>query len=355
MIQKLESLIVSSVFGAEVLQQFEQGDISNKNYDAYLPEILKLSEVYNFPENKNSSILTSQKSLEAYMLYFLPINFYKLSELIKRTKLPKDRIHKVLDFGCGPGSGGLAASDYFGKNAALHLYDLSDRATQMAQNLIENYCPGVKCKIENSNWKKEKFDLIIAANAINEIKEEDKKAVLDDLVSSLSDNGVLLILEPALKVKTKLAMQTRDYILSTDENLCVLFPCTHNLPCPMLIDTEDDWCHGSMSWQSCKLIRQIDKLTGFNKHRLKYSAFIFQKGIQSVTGFRIVDIPRKDKTGFSARLCGEDFYAVSKLLKRNRNENNKMFEKADLFDLLKIESGEIDSSFKKEHVLKVVN
>lgn len=326
--ESLERIIIRKALGQQALEQHAKGDISNKAFADYIPEITKLSEAYNFPEKKLQTALNQELALKAYLLYFLPINQFKLQSLLQRVSFPGDKIIRVLDFGCGPGTGSLAAIETFKQKLEINLFDISGKASQFAKELIKEFSPGTKANLKEENWKKEKYDLIIAANSLNEIS--DPEITTRDLLASLEESGVLVILEPALKIKTRKAMELRDFILNQDKTLTVLFPCTRNDACPML--KEDDWCHGSLTWKGTKLVNQIDNITGFNKHRLKYSAFIFQRKASLLDGYRVVNIPEKDKTGFTSKLCGKDLYGFVKLPKRNKNEDNRLFEKGDLWD-----------------------
>jgi ribosomal protein RSM22 (predicted rRNA methylase) len=327
----LESLIVKKILGDVAYVQYGTGKIGKAHFKPFIPEILKLSKMYNDTENKAVTVLNSEISLKAYLLYFLPVNLHKITALLKGLIFPENKPLKILDFGCGPGTGSLAALGYFPNEMDITLFDQSGNAEKLASNLISEFRPGIKCKSPGKNWVNGKYDLIIAANVLNEIPK--KEDTTRDLIDALSEDGVLLILEPALKAKTREAMKLRDFILKTDKTLSVLFPCTHNNPCPML-KYPADWCHGPLYWEGTKLVSQIDELTGFNKHRLKYSAFVLRKNAENLPGCRVVSIPKKDKTGISAVLCCKDFYGPVKVSKKKNSESYGAFKRAGLWDHL---------------------
>jgi ribosomal protein RSM22 (predicted rRNA methylase) len=146
-------------------------------------------------------------------------------------------------------------------------------------------------------------------------------------------------------------MGLRDLLLKNDPSLQIVFPCTHNTQCPMLKSSNNDWCHGSLNWTPPHLIRQLDECTGFNKHRIKYSASIFSKAARQTLpnkNYRVVAPPEKSKRGESLLLCGGDFYGVSTVSKKERSENNIEFRRAEHFDLLTLtDEGTVEPEIMK--------
>jgi hypothetical protein len=102
----------------------------------------------------------------------------------------------------------------------------------------------------------------------------------------------------------------------------------------MLVSSETDWCHGSIEWRQPKLNAQLDDLLSFNKHRIKYSAFLFQKGGALLEGIRVITEPVKERDGIKAVVCGKDLYGVVRIRKGGRSERNRALEKASVFDRL---------------------
>ena len=328
MLEKLEPLIVEKILGKEALTQYQLGKIAKKYFEPYLPEILKLSQNYNFTGNNLTTSLETERSLYAYLLYFFPINYFKICYLLNRLNLNFTN-PKMLDFGCGPGTASFAALSYF-DNPEIFLYDISEQAAKLSKDFIKSFKPGTKCHLPGKKVFEAEYDLIIAANSLNEIKENERFDVAGKIISSLKKDGILLILEPALKEKTREAMHLRDQILKKFSDLSVVFPCTHNNDCPMLKDSDEDWCHSYISWQGSKLVNQIDELTGFNKHRLKYSSLAFKNGENINAGYRVVSFPKKGKTGISLQLCGEG--SLRKQTFAKKDIKYKSILRADIFD-----------------------
>jgi len=75
------------------------------------------------------------------------------------------------------------------------------------------------------------------------------------------------------------------------------------------------------------IVKQIDELTDFNKHRIKFSAAIFLKGVQEIIGIRVLTDAEKNKHESTAMVCGKDLFGIIHLPKRFRSPSNRSFEK----------------------------
>jgi hypothetical protein len=106
----------------------------------------------------------------------------------------------------------------------------------------------------------------------------------------------------------------------------------------MLASSSTDWCHGTIEWRQPKLNAQFDDLLSFNKHRIKYSAFLFQRGGSLKDGVRVISAPSKERAGIETLLCGKDLYGIARIRKGARSELNRPLEKASVFDRLRVSS-----------------
>jgi hypothetical protein len=129
-------------------------------------------------------------------------------------------------------------------------------------------------------------------------------------------------------------MELRNLVLSELSSFAPIFPCTRSDDCPMLSTSESDWCHGTLRWERPRLVRQLDELLGFNKHRIKYSGFVFVNGGDLVEGHRVVSAPEKGPGGTTAILCGLEYYGPVRIRKGQRSDQNRPLEKADVYDRL---------------------
>src|SRR5688572_15529741 len=80
-----------------------------------------------------------------------------------------------------------------------------------------------------------------------------------NLPAELSEAGVVVITEPALKRPTRDLMAVRDHLLGSGD-LTVLAPCLHDQICPMLAATNNDWCHFYVDWEEPEYLKALDRL-----------------------------------------------------------------------------------------------
>lgn len=336
--RELEELLVREILGKKAYQQFIDGKIANNELAPYIATIHALSSNY-ISSDKTRVTPLEKLAAESYALYYLPINFRKIIELLgycDREFLKK--VRKVLDFGCGPGTASLALISRLPELNHLTLVDRSKAMLTLADKLIinsrwkDNY---VKLEAINDSTfnPKENFDLIVIANALTEVGALNDEKLLFTLTEALNENGYLIILEPALQATTRRMMHLRSRLLEERLEISPVFPCTHRAWCQMLSQSDTDWCHGEINWEEPGLVKQIDILTGFNKHRIKYCGFVFQKSLVSKEGFRVVSIPTKAKWGIEMLVCGENKYGLVKIGKKDRDPLAQKLRKSKLYSL----------------------
>lgn len=324
-LQSLEQFLVCQILSKELSAKFLDGKLSKHELAPYAREIKWFSEQYLTQQGAISKLKPIQA--QAYALYYLPINFAKIISVFSKIQIAP---HSLLDFGSGPGTATLAALRAFPSLKECELIESDAAMRGLAERLLAarraeqpELKQRVKLRVEQ-HLSERKFDLVIAANALNELTEKERTKLLDLLISALSEGGVLMLLEPALKQTTRSLMRSRDVLLNRYSELDPLFPCTHRNPCPML-KIEDEWCHDTLYWREPKLVKQLDQITGFNKHRTKYSVCVFQ--LTAVTNVkkdsnlvRIVSQPKKTRRGLELLECsstGLRVNIVDKKLKLN--------------------------------------
>lgn len=318
-IDDLETLLVRTILSKNAQQQFEQGDISHAELKPYAGALVDLSANYL---SGGGARIESQIAAEAYALYYTPINFAKTQFMLSQLpNILQEKSLRVLDFGCGPGTASLALigmgikADIFAIDSSAHMRDLATKLltgwTQLDFKVTERF--------------EGRFDLIILGNVLNEMGRSSADSLLNTLAEALSPGGSIIILEPALKEQTKNAMHLRDSLLKNNQGLTPIFPCTHREPCPMLLQEPENWCHGTLRWEEPRLTRQLDELTGFNKHRIKFTGFIFQRDGAPMQGVRVLDGPHKNKRGMEVLVCGPGQYG-RRMLGRAEAKGIKQFD-----------------------------
>jgi hypothetical protein len=99
---------------------------------------------------------------------------------------------------------------------------------------------------------------------------------------------------------------------------------------------------------------QFDSELGFNKHRIKYSAFVFRRNGAKIPGYRVITPPQKTPRGVQTTLCGPDLFGPVRIGKGERSSDNRPLEKANVFERVTVAAGSIQkpatSTLKKSAI-----
>lgn len=283
----------------------------------------------------NQTYLDDRHFAAAYLHYFFPVNLAKIQSLLDEMPAPEPiEQFSVLDVGSGPGTGVLAALDWWHQRElplalSVTAVDSSSRALSQARQLWDRYCrmAGIQeadlrtyeGDLERRAWleqirEKEPFDLIILANCLNEIHTngtdpiEARTGLVVECLSLLRPHGTMVIIEPALRETSRALHQLRDRLLQ--ENRCTVYsPCLHEQNCPALTQA-DDWCHEERVWTPPVSIQEIDDEVGFIKDGLKFSYLLLRKDGKTLVDrrpnvYRVVSELREFKGEKRAWLCNE--------------------------------------------------
>jgi ribosomal protein RSM22 (predicted rRNA methylase) len=337
-IVRIERHIIAEILSPAAQAQYASGDVSHAELRRYAPEIAALSRAYT--EHAVGKALAGpikgSLAAEAYALYYTPINAAKIIHLLPQLSLPRENL-RLLDFGSGPGTAALAFLAGMECSLDVHCVETSAAMRLTAQKLLGSWrgassVARLSATASLRDTGEGQFDVIVAANSLAELGEKQAELMLSELTARLAPDGVLMLLEPGQQAHTRRLMRIRD---SLAQSLTPIYPCTTAGPCPMLASSESDWCHTSLTWQQPPLSRQLDALLGFNKHRIKFSAFIFQRGAVLREGVRIVVAPEKTPRGIAVTVCGPSGeYGPVLIRKGERSQGTKALERAAVFDRL---------------------
>ncbi|UCD06563.1 MAG: methyltransferase domain-containing protein [candidate division WOR-3 bacterium] len=298
----------------------------------------------------------------AYFLYNFPLNFmktlYVFGEIsIRRPDFltPRQR-YRILDIGCGEGAGmygayyALKSLDGSG-NTRLNGIDGSrkmlERARDMAarlrrrgEDLTAGFANRDLTDIRNALPRK-RYDIIICSNSLAEIIREETlpNKYIGILLGHLCENGILVIIEPALKKYARRLMQLRDDLVK-HKAAQVILPCLHREKCSLLkIDSRDEWCHESVAWKPPAFLRILNK--GLNREidTLKFTYLVIARTkSQHVLpeGYRVISGLLKEKGRMRIFLCTERGRVELVRLNRSKSGKNLLFGRIHKGDLIKL-------------------
>ncbi len=152
----------------------------------------------------------------------------------------------------------------------------------------------------------------------------------------VADDGSLVIIEPALRDRTRMLHRVRDALVAGGR-ANVFAPCLHTAPCPALAD-ESDWCHEDLDCDLPSWLQPIAKQAGLRFQGLTFSYLVLRKDGRSLAGerpsaiLRAVSDARPQKGKCERFLCGRfadgDGRARAVLLDRHATDDNQAFADA---------------------------
>lgn len=278
-----------------LLARLEQLDKGPKNRGALAEEIARLSEAYTRDRGELGAASSAPGGLRARLRFFLPRDLPKagkpLLEAASRGLLPSGARLRVLDLGAGLGTTSLSllrALHLLGDEREVEIMAIDqdpgalEHARALLSEKIEGFAAPSKIRIEAGDLLEslkrdpvqgERFDLILIGLALNELR--DREGLIKVLMNRLSDGGLILIIEPALREESRALMRLRDAIARGDE-LEILGPCFHRAPCPLL-ERKRDWCHDSLSGEHPEAIAALAEAAGLRASRPTFSWLLLRR------------------------------------------------------------------------------
>jgi ribosomal protein RSM22 (predicted rRNA methylase) len=301
---------------------------------------------------------SDERMLDAYVAAFLIPNAAKtihcLMQMSDLGLIPRKDAMSILDLGTGPGTSVLAASLFFAgrypdktigfagveqNRSALtrahELFKMLGPPNHSFESATKQVVPGTLDVI----LKDHRFDIVITANLMNEIGEEEGYRLCREIMAGhLSENGALLIIDPALKETTRPLLALRDRLVG--EGLArVAAPCLHQDGCPMLAASGRDWCHFYIDWDCPEYLERLDALSGMDHRHLKMSYFVFTRESRvtshELRKWRVVSSPLVSKGKRELVLCGDNgkLEKVTRL-DRNSTDCNRDLDSASRGDVV---------------------
>jgi ribosomal protein RSM22 (predicted rRNA methylase) len=315
---EFEQLIVNFALERELLP--DNNALKSQRYlsRSVLPHILKLSQLFNRDQKDQASGLapywkesSNPAHLRlAYFLYFMPCNLFRtasvwaeLSRLGFRWPFPKN--FQAVEFGAGPASGacGIAAGEHFAPtglpatgNWALIEQDKAvlELGSEWAQSYFNHLGLnewGTRPFHRKIDIKRgflppaaPKFHLWLMSFYLNEFStspQEMAQQLIQDWNKHLEEEGIVILIEPALKLQSRKLLELRKALLAEKEKgkadwLQILLPCLGHQACGALAQAED-WCHEEVTWWRPPYFRSIDKMAGLDRKTLPFSYLVLTK------------------------------------------------------------------------------
>jgi SAM-dependent methyltransferase len=217
---------------------------------------------------------------------------------------------RAIDLGAGTGAAGRVLRARFGEAFEVVAVDRTAGPGLVRANLAVEL-PAVEGR----------FDLVVAAHLLNELFVDrdpgERVALRARRVRAwstlLAPNGVLILIEPALRETSRELLAVRDQVLAA--GLYVVAPCFWTGPCPALA-LERDWCHDAAPVPS--------------KPRVDFSYLVLRAEPVPLapTLNRVVSDPMPEKGRLRLFVCGPQGRHPLIRLTRYRSRENATLDRA---------------------------
>ncbi len=273
------------------------------------PHILRLSRLFNRHFQESSKGLDPywkqsshpQHLRLAYFLYFMPSHLFRVASVwseLKRLGFQWQTSDlQAIEWGAGPASGacGAAAGEHFASMGASRIHWSlveQDRAIlTLGKKWSEHYFQYLNLPWETQAFQQKidlkrpllpkhaRFHLWLMSFCLNELNlspQELAPLLVKHWEKHLHEEGLIILVEPALKAQSRKLLELRQAILAQKTSLQVLLPCLGSRCCGALSHPED-WCHEQVSWWRPSLIRTLDSLAHLDHKTLSFSYLILAK------------------------------------------------------------------------------
>jgi hypothetical protein len=285
----------------------------------------------------------------AYFLAFMPGNSARVASVITELarlgfRYPKLPAFRGIEWGAGPASGacGVALGAAHGdigipKNGNWALIEQDRQVLSLGEKWAGEYFAklgydwSVRPFHRKVDWTKPllpssapKFHLWLSSYFLNEVElpvDELARRLVDHWEHHLEDEGLAILIEPALKLQSRRILELRSKLLEEFRSpkrrgtYQILLPCLGHQACGALA-AESDWCHEEITWWRPKYLRKIDELAGLDRKSLPFSFLVVSKSKRPISELlpalegsrasRLVSPPHSEGKDLEFFVCGED-------------------------------------------------
>jgi hypothetical protein len=345
--------------------------------------VAELSAAYNDPRRASATMRAAGAArLGFFFARDVPKAAGAVRELVACGMVPpREGRLRVLDIGAGLGAStwglvrALEASGARGEVDATWV-DADEEALAVGSALararatattgtIELRVRAISGRLEQVEQTGQAYDVILAGQLLSELDvgadEGDRIARQADLLASwmgrrLASSGSLVVIEPALRHRTRALHQVRD-ALAGRAGVTVFAPCLHEAPCPAL-ERPSDWCHEDLPVDLPDWLVPVSRAAGLRHEGLTFSYLVLRKDgarlshriggagathDKGIAKLRVVSGMLRSKGKREAYVCGEldgpqeVGGAKAVRLDRDADEANARFESTGRGDVVLVD------------------
>ncbi len=271
--------------------------------------------------------MDSPDTLGSYLLYYYGITHRQitlaLNSVINSVEFEKENPCRILDVGAGPAPAAMAIVDLLlskglrEENLSVKLIDSSPKALNLAKKIFSREHPGVSLESEVLSLEKKlpaikgSYEFVVASHVFNELWKNSSDALekrftlLERLAEGLTDDGLLLLSDPAL-LQTSREMIALVGKVKKHGLLRVISPCPVAFNeaglCPLFLAEapESATCHATITTDFDATTLRIANAAGLKRDAVKMTFFVLKKESSSVTSkntLRVVSDGMLNKSG----------------------------------------------------------
>lgn len=262
------------------------------------PSVAKLSDLFTTdrPTRDFPDYFADASLLAGYGVFFLPQSYTRTSLALSYAcdfrgwRAPQEQV-RILDLGSGPGSCGVSVAQRFLRDGtprvSLHAIDKSAMALAALDDFAEavlgsrvNVSTRLGDASRPDSWPEETFDVIVAGFVMNELRALDLPALLKwigDLKRRLHPDGLLIILEPALRVTAERLQRLSDQV-AAQGLLTRLGPDLGAHPCPQLAQGLH-WSHEARRWHAPAATEYVNRKLHRDLREVRFSYALFSEQV----------------------------------------------------------------------------
>lgn len=326
-------------FEEELLALWEEKNGRSADKETIKKQAYSLFRFYNHGEKLKGDVTAGR------ILFYLITDIPKTLFILKEIKLPEKKTYKILDLGCGGGSELCAFLLWLSSTSASHAHlEITGVDTDRAMLFWFKEITGklaAKCNATVSLHTAhkdilrfttgEEFDVIFIVNALCELNGNvaQKAAFIKKVSACLKEDGVLVVIEPALKNTARAFHEIRN-VLMKENSLHIVSPCLHEKDCPAL-KREHTYCYATAHFPIAPFAERIADALKLQRRELNFPYLVLSHAKPEHAGnaSRIVSHPLKSKGKVTYILCGGEQFSEASFLKRDAPPE---FHKWDVVD-----------------------
>ena len=259
-----------------------------------------LSNRYMNEKRAGQTLLSKEKEALAYSIMRMPATFCAVTTALKHTLsiAQNCNIETVLDIGAGTGAAVWAINEQI-DTAKIICLEREEAMRKVGQELMKKSEELSKAEWIDADITKiediKSADLIVSSYMINELKQEERKKVIQKLLNL--ESKIILIVEPGTPKGFKNIKEIQKIAL--ENGLYIIAPCTHQQPCKL---PEDDWCHTTVRVERSK-IQKVLKSGDAPYEDEKFSYIAISKENLGTAEARILRHPIIETGKITLKLC----------------------------------------------------